>query len=69
MLTDRRPILLANARLIDPSRDFDGIGDVLIADGTIRESRRGIGAAGPAPPRHRGDGLRGRDRHRRDRGS
>jgi hypothetical protein len=31
MLTDRRPILLANARLIDPSRDFDGIGDVLIA--------------------------------------
>jgi dihydroorotase len=46
MLTDRRPILLANARLIDPSRDFDGIGDVLIADGTIRESRRGIGAAG-----------------------
>src|SRR3954464_7874190 len=46
MLTDRRPILLANARLIDPSRNFDGIGDVLIADGTIRESRRGIGAAG-----------------------
>src|SRR5229473_7137290 len=46
MLTDRRPILLANARLIDPSRDFDGVGDVLIADGTIRESRRGIGAAG-----------------------
>ena len=27
MLTDRRPILLANARLIDPSRDFDGPGD------------------------------------------
>ena len=24
MLTDRRPILLANARLIDPSRDLDG---------------------------------------------
>jgi len=46
MLTDRRPILLANARLIDPSRDFDGVGDVLIADGAIRESRRGIGAAG-----------------------
>jgi dihydroorotase len=46
MLTDRRPILLANARVIDPSRDFDGIGDVLIADGTIRETRRGIGAAG-----------------------
>ena len=37
MLTDRRPILLANARLIDPSRDFDGVGDVLIADGVIRD--------------------------------
>ena len=46
MLTDRRPILLANARVIDPSRDFDGLSDVLIADGTIRETRRGIGAAG-----------------------
>ncbi|MBI5132038.1 MAG: dihydroorotase [Rhodopseudomonas palustris] len=46
MLTDRRPILLANARLIDPARDFDGIGDVLIADGVIRDARRGIGAAG-----------------------
>src|SRR3954471_14121395 len=46
MLTDRRPILLANARVVDPSRDFDAVGDVLIADGTIRETRRGIGAAG-----------------------
>jgi dihydroorotase len=46
MLTDRRPILLANARLIDPSRDLDGPGDVLIADGVIRDARRGIGAAG-----------------------
>src|SRR6187431_3566566 len=46
MLTDRRPILLANARVVDPSRDFDGPGDVLIADGTIRDSKRGIGAAG-----------------------
>src|SRR5256714_4233874 len=46
MLTDRRPILLANARVVDPSRDFDGIGDVRIADGAIRDSRRGIGAAG-----------------------
>ena len=46
MLTDRRPILLANARVIDPARDFDGIGDLLIADGVIREMRRGIGAAG-----------------------
>jgi dihydroorotase len=46
ILTDRRPILLANARAIDPSRDFDGPADVLIADGLIREMRRGIGAAG-----------------------
>src|SRR6202012_3265028 len=35
-----------NARVIDPSRDFDGPGDVLIVDGVIREARRGIGAAG-----------------------
>jgi len=46
MLSNRRPILLANARVIDPSRDHDGPGDVLIADGVIRDSRRGIGAAG-----------------------
>src|ERR1700747_2679162 len=46
ILTDRRPILLANARVVDPSRDVDGPGDVLIADGLIREMRRGIGAAG-----------------------
>src|SRR3954463_9329174 len=46
MLTDRPPILLANARIVDPSRDHDGIGDVLIADGVIRDSKRGIGAAG-----------------------
>jgi len=46
MLTDRRPILLANARIIDPSRDLDFPGDVLIADGTIRDTKRGIAAAG-----------------------
>jgi dihydroorotase len=46
MLSDRRPILLANARLIDPSRDFDGPGDVLIADGVVRDAQRGIRAAG-----------------------
>src|SRR6201987_12100 len=46
MLTDRRPILLANARVIDPSRDFDGPGDVLIADGMIRDLKRGMGPAG-----------------------
>jgi dihydroorotase len=46
MLSDRRPILLANARIIDPSRDLDISGDLLIADGVIREAKRGIGAAG-----------------------
>jgi dihydroorotase len=46
MLSDRRPILLANARIIDPSRDFDIVGDLLIADGAIREAKKGIGAAG-----------------------
>jgi dihydroorotase len=46
MLSDRRPILLANARIIDPSRDFDIIGDLLIANGVIRETKKGIGAAG-----------------------
>ena len=49
MLVDRRdrhPILLANARIIDPSRDLDFPGDLLIADGVIRDAKRGIGAAG-----------------------
>ena len=46
MFSDRRPILLANARIIDPSRDFDILGDVLIADGVIREAKKGIGAGG-----------------------
>src|SRR6188472_4375956 len=46
MLAERRPILLANARILDPSRDLDFDGDLLIADGVIREAKRGIGAAG-----------------------
>lgn len=46
MLSDRRPILLANARIVDPSRDLEFPGDLLIADGVIRDARRGIGAAG-----------------------
>ena len=40
-----RPILLANARVIDPSRDVDLTGDD-VAEGVIREVKRGIGAAG-----------------------
>jgi dihydroorotase len=43
---DRRPVLLANARIVDPSRDLDFPGDLLIVEGTIREAKRGIGAAG-----------------------
>src|SRR5919204_1126626 len=43
---DPRPILLANARIVDPSRDLDEPGDVLIVDGLIRDARRGIRASG-----------------------
>jgi dihydroorotase len=46
MLSDRHPILLANARIVDPSRDLDIVGDLLIAEGVIREAKKGIGAAG-----------------------
>ena len=31
---------------MDPSRDLDFPGDILITDGVIREAKRGIGAAG-----------------------
>lgn len=46
MLSDRRPILLTNARILDPSRDLDIVGDLLMADGLVREVKRGISAAG-----------------------
>jgi dihydroorotase len=46
MLSERRPILLANARIVDPARDLDIEGDLLIADGLVRDAKRGIGAAG-----------------------
>lgn len=46
MLSERRPILLTNARILDPSRDLDIVGDLLMADGAIRDLKRGIGAAG-----------------------
>src|SRR5438067_12327643 len=45
MLSDPRPILLANARIVDPSRDLDDPGDVLIVDGLVRDARRGIRAS------------------------
>jgi dihydroorotase len=43
---EARPLLLANARIVDPSRDLDMQGDVLIADGVIRDTRQGIRASG-----------------------
>ncbi len=46
MLGERRPLLLANARIVDPSRDLDFAGDLLIAEGVIRDAKRGIHAAG-----------------------
>jgi dihydroorotase len=46
MLSDRRPILLTNARIVDPSQDLDIAGDLLMADGLVRDIKRGIGAAG-----------------------
>jgi dihydroorotase len=46
LLADRRPVLLTNARIIDPSRNLDFVGDLLIADGVNRDAKRGIGAAG-----------------------
>src|SRR5437899_3124972 len=46
MLSDRHPILLANARVVDPSRALEMAGDVLIADGVIRDAQRGIRASG-----------------------
>lgn len=46
MLSSHRPVLLANARIVDPARDLDAPGDVLIADGVIRDARSGIGATG-----------------------
>ncbi len=38
MLTDSRPVLLKNARVIDPSRDHDAQSDVLIAGGKIQDT-------------------------------
>jgi dihydroorotase len=45
-LADARPILLANARIVDPARDLDFPGDLLLADGVVRDAKRGIHASG-----------------------
>ncbi len=44
--TNTRPLLLTNARVIDPSRDLDMRGDLLMSDGVIRDARQGIAASG-----------------------
>ena len=46
MLNDRRPIVLKNARLIDPPRGIDGPGDVLLGQGVITDSGPGIASGG-----------------------
>src|SRR4051812_7499426 len=46
MYGDPRPPLLANARIVDPSRELDMHGDLLIADGVIRDAQQGIRASG-----------------------
>jgi dihydroorotase len=43
MRQHHRPLLLTNARLIDPSRERDETGDLFIADGVIADSGRGLG--------------------------
>jgi dihydroorotase len=45
-MIERHPVLLANGHIIDPSRNLEIDGDLLMADGVIREAKRGISAAG-----------------------
>ncbi|MFK8251098.1 dihydroorotase [Ancylobacter terrae] len=45
-MSDPRPTLLANARILDPSRDLDLVGDVLIGDGVVKDIAPGLAAAG-----------------------
>ncbi|WP_425339150.1 dihydroorotase [Azorhizobium doebereinerae] len=45
-MTEPHPLLLANARIVDPSRGADFHGDVLLAQGVIKDAAFGIAAAG-----------------------
>lgn len=45
-MRDPRPTLLANARIIDPSRDLDTHGDILVADGVIKDIAGNLKSAG-----------------------
>lgn len=44
--TERPALVLANARIIDPSRDADFHGDILLADGVVKGSGFGLAASG-----------------------
>ena len=41
-----RPVLLAGGRVLDPSRDLDITGDLLIADGVIKDIASGLSSEG-----------------------
>ncbi|MDR6950749.1 dihydroorotase [Ancylobacter sp. 3268] len=45
-MPDIRPVLLAGARILDPSRDLDIEGDILIADGIIKDVAPGLAQTG-----------------------
>ncbi|MDQ0510673.1 dihydroorotase [Ancylobacter amanitiformis] len=45
-MRDPRPTLLAGARILDPSRDLDTQGDILIADGVIKDMAGSLRNAG-----------------------
>ncbi|MBS9476604.1 dihydroorotase [Ancylobacter radicis] len=45
-MREPRPTLLANARVLDPSSDMDGHGDLLIADGVIKDFAANLKSAG-----------------------
>ena len=46
MFTPNVPLAPIASHIVDPSRSLEIEGDLLIADGVIREAKRGIGAAG-----------------------
>ncbi|MBB3771151.1 dihydroorotase [Angulomicrobium tetraedrale] len=45
-MRDPRPVLLAGARILDPSRDLDTHGDILVADGVIKDMAGSLRDAG-----------------------
>ncbi|QJP12924.1 dihydroorotase [Starkeya sp. ORNL1] len=45
-ISDPRPTLLAGARIVDPSRDLDTAGDLLIIDGVVKDIATGLRNAG-----------------------